>query len=428
MQCGSGDSPSKVPENMVLAKPRGSESNAVVQPGTPTFGVRIFDRPGPELAALWDDCLDTTADRSRFFTHGWYQAWLTTYGTRPPWTGVGHVIALMDDAGRTAGIVPLVIGRKYGLRILSLAGYFQPIRTLVADQSIADQVGVAMAEAILGAPFGWEVLRLGPFELAAPGHRAFLEALRAVSPLTEVNALPRTIVCHDLPASFDDYKTKVLSAKLVKDVLYYERKAKREGNMVIRHETNPAGDRLVSLLSDCGRIEAGSWLAENDRAKPRFRTDQDLHFWEGVARDYLNRGSRLDVWVMDFADRPISFCVALTAGGVRYMIANQYDQEYSKYRTGSILYYYVLEDACRSGVTTVDFGDGDLHYKERWGGVEEGERVDLVSFPPGLKGRSLAAGYRLAKRLKRGGQRRTAEPDPAEKHALSPETVEQVNG
>lgn len=388
---------------MKLDIPRWREPTAVVKPGTPTFGVKTFDRPGPELAALWDACLTTAAGSSRFCTHGWYQAWLSTYGSQPPWTGSSRVLALTDGAGRSVGILPLIIGRKYGFRILSLAGYYQPIRTLVADWSIADRVGAAMAEAVLGSPLAWEVLRLGPIDLSAPGHRAFVEALQAMSPFTRVDPINRNIVCHNLPASFDEYKASCLSPKFEREIRYYQRRARRVGKMAIRHDTNPTGERLVSLLSDCGLIEASSWLAEANQARPRFRTDLDLRFWDSVVRDCRDRGHRLDVWVMDFAGRPISFCVTMTAEAVRYIIANQYDAGYRKYSTGSILYYHVMEDACRTGVRSVDFGEGDLHYKGRWGGIEAGERAYIVSFPPGLKGAVVATGYRLATQVKRRG-------------------------
>jgi CelD/BcsL family acetyltransferase involved in cellulose biosynthesis len=253
---------------------------------------------------------------------------------------------------------------------------------------------------LLEGPLRCDLLWVGPIELDTPGHRGFLEGLRRHAHFVEIKPLERPIVCHSLPADFETYQEKVMGRGLVKEVQYKVRRLHRDGDTSIRHYHNPSGEELEAVLRDCQLVEGRSWLAAVDDARLRFATERDLQFWRQLVANGLPQDGGLDVWMLHFSNQPASYCLTVTAGGIRYGISSQYDRDYHKYSTGSVLFYHVFEDACNSGVQSVHFGPGSLQYKGRWGGVEEGECVEALVFPPGLKGRCLAALYKQLKRLR----------------------------
>lgn len=375
---------------------------------TPTR-TRAFEPGDTSLDPRWIACLARADPGSRFHTPGWYRTWLRTYGARHPWAGRGRVLVAESAAGEPIGVLPLAQASKRGLRVLCLAGFFQPIRTAVLDVARANDAAVALVDALRDGPTGYHFLRLGPLDLSAPGHHTLLDRLRLRFPRVEVRPQEPLIVLHDLPGDFQDYKARVLGNAFVKDIRYYERRLVREGGMEIRHYRNPGGDDLETMLADCRGVEGRSWLGKAAKlaqaspqfaARPRFATEHDFRFWRGIAAEALAPGDRLDAWIMDFGGKPVSFSLTLTVAGVRYMIANQYDEDYFKYSTGSVLYFHVLEDACASGVRAVDFGNGDLHYKGRWGGVACGERAELIIFSATPTGRVLAGARRAFQGLR----------------------------
>jgi CelD/BcsL family acetyltransferase involved in cellulose biosynthesis len=172
----------------------------------------------------------------------------------------------------------------------------------------------------------------------------------------------------------------------MKRIRSYERKMQREGDSVIRHFRAPEGEELRSMLEDCAAIEIRSWLVKTEEGRPRFAAENSLRFWEYVCANQLVPNGQLDVWVAYFNQQPVAFRFSIETGSISYMIANQYDEQVAPFRIGWILYLRDLEECARRGVRSIDMGDGDLHYKSRWGGREEAMRQDVLVFPPGPLG------------------------------------------
>jgi CelD/BcsL family acetyltransferase involved in cellulose biosynthesis len=332
-------------------------------------------------------------------------------------------LVAVDQDGRAVGILPLGVAHWCGVKIFSLGGYIQPIRTLIIDQGAVGPTCAALAAALFRGRSEWHVLRLGPVELSSPEMRALANHLRSASPRIDIRPLPLTIAARGLPEGFEGYRAHVLGTRFAKDIDYYERRLRREGGMVIRHYRNPSEDDLHRLLIDCRAVEGRSWLSESRNPQWRFSNELDFCFWkEAVARG-LPPGGRFDTWIMDFDGKPISYCVTLTSGGVRYMIANQYDSSYDKYSSGSVLYMHALQDAYRGGVQAVDFGEGDLHYKKRWGGAYVGERSEIIAFPRGFRGRTLSGLYGLSKTLRAKKPPKSSGPSTPEVSSPAETTV-----
>jgi Acetyltransferase (GNAT) domain len=374
----------------------------------------LHDAADPSLAAAWQQCLARADSRSQFCSLGWYKVWLASIGgRRKPWIGEGYVVTAQAPSGETIGVLPLAVARYYGFRVVSSAGYFQPHRDPIWAANHEKYAAAAIVDLLLSGKVHWHLARLGPLDVSVPGNLALLERFRARAPRVEVRMRQPTIFLSEMPDSFGKYQEQVLGLKFAKQIQYYSRKAVREAGMKIRHAHDPKGELLDQCLRDCRQIENRSWLTDIERPSLRFATDLDFEFWRQLSKDGLVPGVYPSFWIMDLNDRPSSYCVTLTAGGVRYTIANQYDDECAKYRTGSTLYFHMFEDAYACGVRAVDFGSGSLHYKSRWGGIPFGQRADVIVFAGTPSGRVLGGARGLYSRCRQlAGALRDRKPTP----------------
>jgi hypothetical protein len=145
-----------------------------------------------------------------------------------------------------------------------------------------------------------------------------------------------------------------------------ERRAARAGTIAIRHVTSVDAESVDGLLDDLAAIERRSWLFSRG-GHARFATPDGRALWRSLILRSLVPHGQLDCWLMYLDGRPASFVFGMTAGTVRYVIANNYDEAVKTHRTGSILYRHMMEDGINRGVRLFDFGDCNLHYKRLWG-------------------------------------------------------------
>lgn len=352
----------------------------------------------PPIAETWEACLARAPQWQQLFTYNWYATWMQTYGARAPWTGRSHVLIVKTRTGEPVALLPLAEMRLYGVTVWSLAGFFQPNRAFVCRQDYLLPACEALADELFTAALDWRVLRLGPVNAGLPEIQALHAAFRGNTRNIIVKHLSPMIMANSLPASFDDYQRHVLGKRFYKDILYYERRLRRTGQVALRHFSNPRGQELETMLCDCRQVEGRSWLT-SAAGQLRFAGPLDFSFWSGLEFDGTNR--RLDTWLLYVDHRPVSFALTMTAGATRHMIANQYDPDFHRYSTGSILYLRAIEDAIRYGITAVDFGAGDLHYKGRWGGTEGSPRGEIICFRPSASGWMLRQGLEAMQLLAR---------------------------
>ncbi|MEX0725867.1 MAG: GNAT family N-acetyltransferase, partial [Planctomycetaceae bacterium] len=200
----------------------------------------------------------------------------------------------------------------------------------------------------------------------------------------------------------------------------YERKMERAGRTEIEHIRRPNPERTQKLVADLAQIEQQSWLVKSARGKTRFTSPVAQRFWTRLIDEALSPQDRFDAWIIRFNDRPVSFCLTLTALPARYVIANQYDDAVADYRTGSTLYRHMIEEGMARGVRTFDFGDGGIEYKKLWG-AEYVDAVDtLLVAPHPLTSRLLPLAHAARQWVK---SRRTSTPDP---HATAPSAAAPV--
>lgn len=339
----------------------------------------------PDVKSVWDQCLANAPEHQQLFGYGWYAAWMRHLANTDGWTGDSRILIASDESGRPLGILPLAGMRKRGLRFWALAGYFQPVRGLVCVETRQNETCEALARALLRMQRWNEFLRFGPYNTAYPERLALLDALNRLCRRLVCFKGGATIVARNVPDSPDAYHGMVQSSSSMKRIRSYERRMEREGEARIEHFHTPEGETLKRMLQDISCSEKRSWVA-GEGGFPRFTPGNSLAFWEQVCADQLVPKGQLDAWIAYFNGEPVAFRYTLTVGTTRYLIANQYVEQFAQYRLGWILYLRDMEDCAQRGVRAIDMGSGDLHYKSRWGGVEEAVDQNILILPPGPLG------------------------------------------
>lgn len=364
----------------------GRLSPGAVSPGRISVEV-AYGRDGqlPPLRAQWEQCLTDAPGHQQLYGFEWFAAWMKHLGTHDGWTGESRVLVAQAESGEVLGILPLAKLRKRGLTFWALSGYFQPVRGFVCRQAHLEPVCEALATALLHQQRWNEFLRFGPYNTAYPERDELLSALQRRCGRVVIFRGGSTIIARNVPESLEAYQQMVQGSSSMKRIRSYERRMEREGETLIRHFHDVAPDDLRTMLQDVSRSEKKSWVA-GAGGFPRFTPGRSLAFWEQVCNDQLVPKGQLDCWVAYFNKEPVAFRFTLSVGPTRYLIANQYDESCAQYRLGWILYLRDMEDCARRGVRAIDMGSGDLHYKSRWGGVEEAVDLNILILPPGPAG------------------------------------------
>lgn len=350
------------------------------------------------LQADWHDLLLRVRPELRLFGPEWYSIWNRTIGSQAPWTGDMHAATVHDEQGRLCGVMPIGHPKVGLLRVNAMGGYYQPWRLILAEQTHEFAVGRALGWFLV--EIGWSVLQLGPWPMSHEAHRGALSALNELEmPMQRQNSDELAIA--ELPATWDECQEATIGRKFLSKIRNYENKLASDHRLELLHLSYPSDTETSDLLTALAQVEQRSWLADDPRGRPRFTGSVEQRFWSELIQNWLAPQGFFDAWLMLADSQPISFVVAATVDSTRYVIANNYDEAWSKYRVGSQLYREMFTEGYSRGVTRYDFGTNELHYKSRWG-AKPADRVEsftvsvnhMVSgfWNAGLKLRSLLDG------------------------------------
>ncbi len=99
-----------------------------------------------------------------------------------------------------------------------------------------------------------------------------------------------------------------------------------------------------------------------------------------AARDDSMRG-----YVLAIGDTPVSYWIGRLFRNIFYLETTGYDPTFKKYEPGTVLFMSMVDDLCKSGIKTLDFGFGDALYKQRFGDTKL-EEVSVYIFAQTFKG------------------------------------------
>ncbi len=333
----------------------------------------------------WKRLMQTIRPGNRFLSPIWFQSWESAFLNTGRWQGPVRYMTVRLN-GRLSGVLPLVVQRLSIVRFLSLPGYYMPFHDLPVKADMEDQVinsmvrRMAHVNGVVGA-------RIGPVENCSPTLLALKDSFRQHG-WTIIELSRGDLNYLELPKSVADY-VPMISGR-AKKVDYYLRRFKRRGNVSITVKTGLSSNECQETLHELQKIESESWVAAS--GEPRFVGEKNFQFWMSLLQDYsLSRS--IKIWMLYLDDDPVSFCLVLDTGPIRYQLVNGYSKSVKQYSTGHILFKEMIFDAIETGVQRICFGQGDPGHKREWGAKSSVELIDLIAMKPGLFGKLVSVAY-----------------------------------
>ena len=316
------------------------------------------------------------------------ERWFAANGHASP-----RMVTMADGADRPIAALALTERRKGPFSLREIGGCYWPFRGVpLAPQVSAETLaeGLARHRGDLG-----HVWRLGPAEQGDAALASLCDAARRAGwhvltrPLGQVFEL-------DLAGCADGDTAQWPSSKTQRKNRWRKRRLEEEGGP-LRIEFFTGADWTAQQRDALAEIEAKSWLGTlAEGGDTKFRDPAMRAYWEALCADpvlaHMLTGSLM--WI---GERPAAFTFGLQTGTLRYCIANNFDQSFTRHGPGRVLLYDDFARAAEQGVTRISWGLGDAGYKSEMGAQPGAHMVDLL----------FVRGALLAAVLKRWWQRTT---------------------
>lgn len=308
-----------------------------------------FDFCGDEYAALCAGT-DIHAFQHPIWLDAFYRHLVPNRSAKPYF-----LTARRQDTGSLQFVLPLILRRKYGFRLLETADlgvsdYSAPTGTrafwLNLDQmpNIGDEIQSALP--------GFDLLRIRP--VRDDDCRKFHLLFRSYP-------VPLGFSAHAvaLEAPFDDWRKSKLSASLRKMIDRKTRKLHREHDIEIE-ELKDSG-AIASAIGSLATMRAGRFDGDT------IQQDFALAFYRDVAVRGAKQGFA-STWCMRAGGKDVGFVFGLTHGGRYYylLIGCDYDG-FGQYSPGLQMYDAIMRGWLEQGGTCFDFTIGDEDFKMKFG-------------------------------------------------------------
>lgn len=317
-----------------------------------------------ELAAAWT-ALWSRRNGLVFQSHPWVCAW---WRTLPDRAGYRLCIVLAWQQDHLAAVMPLVISRRRGVRILEWAA-----------QEVTDYCD-AVAE-----PGSAEILRRMWAYISAEGGYDIVH-LSHVLPDAEARALLHDLSPGALPLR-DGYRTEASlrvrgtwpsgkawfdkqSKKLRQNYRRGQKSLAERGRLAFRllgadEPHGPVVERIAALKR--------AWLAANGKDHPLF--DESAPMLSALITTLAELGA-LRIFVIECDSVPVAISVNLVHGDTMMAFLTSYDRDYERASPGVLLMMDYIQWSFDNGLRCVDFMRGDESFKFRFAN----ESVMLGSF------------------------------------------------
>jgi CelD/BcsL family acetyltransferase involved in cellulose biosynthesis len=343
-----------------------------------------------ELARPWDDLMSRAPSATPFVSRAWLEPWLETAHVR----GTPTAIAAWSG-GRLDALLVLAIRRAAGLWVAEPPGSELPsYHGVVSDPAHPDAVARIADHCASERVF--DLLTLSDLEEGDSATDAFLARL-ARNGYDTTRVLRN--VCHSIEfgGCYETFLRERKSKKSLKNLRQEERRLLESGDVRLEHFVGP--EITVEAMRRAARVQAESWSERRGAAR------LSSPFYERLALSGA-RGCTAHLWLLVIDGEDAAFGYALAANARMHYVWTAFRLRHRRRSVGKILTHWIIRDACRSGMTSFDFGHGDAEYKRFWS--TRSRPVRRVVAARGKLGPIAAGGIGLAWRIARIEPVRTA--------------------
>lgn len=341
------------------------------------------------LADTWRSLAETRSNG--FLTPEWFSAALE----HPARTPCVPVVYGRD--GQVAGLLPLVLERRQGLRVLSFAGGdLGDVFHAVSSRDREEEVVIAVARD-LGRKRGWAALTLARVE-----GQDWASLFRAAG----------LSVGHDrrdeLPAiefaghSWEGYLAQC-SGSLRRELGQKRRRLERDHDVQFRRTATP--DELAHDLPAFLSLHAARRSARGERSA---LIGGGRAVIERFAQDALARGW-LRLWILEVGVVPVAAWLGWRVGNRTAAYSSGWDPAWARYSVGTLIRANAMRAAAEEGCDGFDLLLGGEDYKHRY--ATGARHVETLVVTPARHPARLLVGAELGlrkagRRLPEGAKRR----------------------
>jgi CelD/BcsL family acetyltransferase involved in cellulose biosynthesis len=322
------------------------------------------------LAAEWDELADRTG-APPFLRPGWYAIWCRSFGR-----GIPEVLAVRGQ-GRLAAVLPLL---RRGRTLHGLANWHTPALGAVAEDAEAE---AALARILARRRAIWIELRF--VDVRSP----LAVEWRRVAEAAGHRVLIRTVERSPYLSLDGTWDALLASLPTRRRTELRRRRRRLEGEGAVELDVSDGRERLDAQLEEGFAVEARSWKGAAGTAIAS-RADTSTFYRELAG--WASAHGWLRLAFLRCGGRAIAFDLALTHGGVHYLLKTGFDEAFARFGPGTLLRAAMLERAFSEGVRSYEFlGQAEAH-KSVWTSTFR-ERAELRAFAPGAAGRTASAAF-----------------------------------
>ena len=354
--------------------------------GNDTVVGKILD--GESVARIQDANISVQGDLE-FLNIDWFAAWGERYVALNHSNTPVSFLSMESVTGKVLGACPYVLESYFGFKVLSLAGYYYPFRSIIVDQYSIPESTQALVKTLHNSKMT-NVVRLGPLEQDAEITQNIEHAFKKQKWFCHkvVHGQQHAVA---LPDTFEEYKDK-LSKKMLGNMRREKNKIRKLGAVRDVKYTGLSAEQWAPVIDDCAQVERNSWVHKADNGKSVMHNEEI--FWKRLLQNQ-ETSERTTILITYLDDKPISYNVALDSGDSRYGLSSHFDDEYKKLGVGGATHMLVIEDAIEKGIKKLNMGYAFASYKQRWNAEPTSDLVDYFYFRPNLIGGLLYLGSQL---------------------------------
>jgi CelD/BcsL family acetyltransferase involved in cellulose biosynthesis len=317
------------------------------------------------LEADWDKLVRAMPKPTPFLLHGWVKAWLHHYAQDAE---PSIHIARRDE--QLVAALPLVVRKRFGLRIASFVGDDHPF----VDVLLASGESLETARALCDfAARSHDYASLGMISAESVIVRACGRRLRLI-PRVGAPVL-------DLSSGFEQTYREKYSSKARREHARRRRKLDELGKVEFVLAKTP--EELEPALEDAFRLHALRWEGRFDLSS--FGTERGARFYRDALPE-LARSNAAQLLTLKLDGSAIAFRCNLTLGRRTFFYRSAFDPAYYRSAPSILTVLEAIKRAADGGSTAIEFLGGTQAYK-----LELADRVEQL-----FVGFGLASGVRGA--------------------------------
>ncbi len=320
-----------------------------------------------KLKKDWEDLFKHADNASPYYS----SAWILTFISEKENKGVPTLITVWSDS-KLVALLPVTIRNYFGIKTaIGIPSDVLCCTGILADPNYQDEALSAIAQIWVQE----RIARIFYNKFTSSWDKSTNKLFEELGHHGLVNRRWKRHVCLKgrLEPDFDELLRKTRNKKQRQKLLYHEKQIFKSGDVKLnRYAGKQITDEITARIAD---IQNNSWVKEEEDAfliRPLY---QKLLFELGQA----------DIgcaWILTTESEDIAFLYGLRVKDNFYIKWMSYKQKYgsSTLSYGKALYTQVIRDACKEGVSVIDFGFGEDRWKQHWATSRDNIKIVISGY------------------------------------------------